>query len=84
MYCNVRINGERISLDDVDALNRLRADLLAAVHAGGAFVRVGPGGGTELLVTAASVVRIDLLPDSVLEDDWTGADDLTFIDFDTL
>jgi len=84
MPVSVRINNDRVTLPD-DGVDQLRADVLAAVSAGGAFVRVGSAKGLELLVTAASSVSIHSLPE-LSADEIAGDDDthVTFIDFDTL
>lgn len=79
----VIIDGERFFVADDRAMDAVRAELLAAVHAGGAFVALGghSAGYTEVLVTGSSVVRIEHVTvepaapaDDAEQQEW-GADD---------
>lgn len=63
----VVINREQFILRDAGALQRLRADILDAVRAGGAFVSVGAStDAPQVLVTASTPVRIDTAADDDL------------------
>jgi len=53
----VSVARETFVVETGEQLEQFRADILAAVRAGGALVAVGPT--TEMLVTPATAVRID-------------------------
>lgn len=82
----VNINESLHAIEDAQ-LCGVETQILAAVHAGGAFVDF-PGRGDQLvriLVTPASVIRIERLPSPVdPPDDDEGIGELTFIDLDML
>ena len=82
----VNINESLHAIQDAQ-LGDVETQILAAVHAGGAFVDFPGRSGrlVRILVTPASVIRIERLPapvDATDEDEDIG--DLTFIDLDML
>ncbi|WP_291045960.1 hypothetical protein [Herbiconiux sp.] len=75
----VTVNRDQFILRDPEAVSRVRAEIEAAVRAGGRLVSVGDtAAGPEVLITPATHVRIDILTDSA--DGLHEAAD--FIDFD--
>jgi len=82
----VNINESLHAIEDAE-LNGVETQILAAVHAGGAFVEVAgkSGQSVRILVTPASVIRIRRLPSPVdATDDGDDMQDLTFIHLDML
>ena len=78
------VNGDRFFFPDPAVLENVRAAIRAAVRSGGDFVRIGSATGPEMLITAATSVRIDTCLDGahVLEDGFDRDADLSFVDFD--
>ena len=82
----VNINESLHAIEDAE-LSGVETQILAAVHAGGAFVEFAGKSGRlmRILVTPASVIRIERLPSPVNAiDDGDDIQDLTFIDLDML
>ena len=82
----VNISESLHSIEDAQ-LSGVETQILAAVHAGGAFVEFSARSGrsVRILVTPASVIRIERLPSPVdATDDDEDMGDLTFIDLDML
>ena len=82
----VNINESLHAIEDAQ-LSGVETQILAAVHAGGAFVEF-PGRSGQLvriLVTPATMIRVERLPSPVATtDDDEDIGDLTFIDLDML
>lgn len=76
------VNRERFFFQDPAVLAGVQAAILAAVRAGGDFVRIGSAKGPEMLITAATSVRVDSLPDDINESDADGRGGADFVDFD--
>jgi len=82
----VNISESLHAIEDAQ-LSGVETQILAAVHVGGAFVNF-PGGSGQLvriLVTPATMIRIERIPSPVdTTDDDEDIGDLTFIDLDML
>ena len=82
----VNINESLHAIDDAQ-LSAVETQIIAAVHAGGAFVEFpGRSGGlVRILVTPATMIQIERLSSPVdTTDDDEDIGDLTFIDWDML
>lgn len=79
----IRIHHEHIVLIDPAVVQRVRDEIVAAARAGGALVRIGPEGAPEMLITAATAVRIEPLPDEPDADTDSALPGSAFIDLDS-
>lgn len=79
----IQVHHEKVVLVDPAVVQQVRDDIVAAARAGGSFVRIGPEGAPEMLITASTAVRIESLPES--PDTETGSDspDGEFVDLDS-
>lgn len=79
----VYINGHEHAVES-DALAALRARILDAVRAGGAFVSVPDIGRTDSLelITPATPVRIEAAPEPITADEDDAHDDVAYYDLD--
>lgn len=78
----VQLNSNLFVLRDPAVVATVRSDIEAAVRAGGAFVRIGPEGSPEILVTPSTPVRIENISDSdaITTDEARGTDEFELAD----
>ena len=82
MRYRIQVGQDVFTVSDDDAASLVRHEMEQAARAGGAFVRLGPVGAPELLITPATHVRIDVLGEAELEHKAAGATDDSAIDAD--
>lgn len=81
----LQVGRDRFFIQDPIGITHLRADIVAAAQAGGAWVRVPLPNGreTEVLIASGSFVRIDAALDpEPREDEELGRVDISFTDYD--
>jgi len=80
----IRVHNEQFVLGDAETISRVRADIEAAVRAGGGFVEIGSGGAPEALITPSTPVVISAIPDDDPNDylDEDAPATLAFVDID--